>query len=474
MKKNTSLNLFNSSLNNKFKSIPFKTRSNDLGEVRYLPPVSKEWKNTVYSYSKNDMRNLPVYNSNANEIIKGYFNLFFKDHKFLDSRFTNRKKQREFIKRIYVSNIETKHTNSKIIVTLHTINVGKNTLHRNYRNLSRFFDLKILSYWTRKLNKKIKTINLFMKQKHANLNNNNLLVKFNDLENKKKLFILKYKLLSESLSWYNLYLKLYLTRAMKFTYYNKLVSLRRYQYNYHLNKFKFENNAFLGKLNTMLSKLYNNNIEFNIINQKSPTLNSDILTDMLTLKIRREKANIVPLMKNILQHFRLPKTNRVQEKSGWIKTSSTSLLENKYKNSSLISILNKNNLNINESCSLNELLKEISNYSSKSFILKGNTNSLSSKQDYNNISNLIFNSIKYKNLEGVRLQAKGRLSRPGRADRSQIKVGWKGGLKNIDASYKGLSTTTYRGFYKPNISYSVSNSKRSAGAFAIRGWISGK
>lgn len=42
MKKNTNLNLFNTNLNNKFKSIPFKPRSNDLGEVRYLPPVSKE------------------------------------------------------------------------------------------------------------------------------------------------------------------------------------------------------------------------------------------------------------------------------------------------------------------------------------------------------------------------------------------------------------------------------------------------
>lgn len=474
MKKNTNLNLFNTNLNNKFKSIPFKPRSNDLGEVRYLPPVSKEWKNTVYSYSKHDMKNLPVYNSNANEIIKGYFNLFFKDHKFLDSRFISRKKQREFLRRIYVSNIETKHTNSKIIVTLYTLNIGKNILQKNYRNLCRFFDFKILSYWTRKLNKKIKTINLFMKQKHTAFNNNNLLVKFNDLENKKKLFILKYKLLSESLSWYNLYLKLYLTRAMKFRYYNKLDSLRRYQYNYHLNKFKFENNVFLGKLNTILSKLYNNNIEFNIINQKSVTLNTDILTEMLTLKIRREKTNIVSLIKNVLQHFKLPKTNRVQEKSGWIKTSSTSLLENKYKNSSLISILNKNNLNIDENCSLNELLKEITNYSSKSFVSNGNINNVSNKQDYNNISNIIFNSIKYKNLEGVRLKAKGRLSRPGRADRSQIKLGWKGGLKNIEASYKGLPTVTYRGYDKPNISYSISNSKRSAGAFAIRGWVSGK
>lgn len=44
MKKNTNinLNLFNSNLNNNYKSIPFNTRYNDTGEIKYLPPVSKE------------------------------------------------------------------------------------------------------------------------------------------------------------------------------------------------------------------------------------------------------------------------------------------------------------------------------------------------------------------------------------------------------------------------------------------------
>lgn len=41
MKKNN-LHLFNSNLNNKYKSAPFFTRNNDSGEVRSYPTVSKE------------------------------------------------------------------------------------------------------------------------------------------------------------------------------------------------------------------------------------------------------------------------------------------------------------------------------------------------------------------------------------------------------------------------------------------------
>jgi hypothetical protein len=45
---------------------------------------------------------------------------------------------------------------------------------------------------------------------------------------------------------------------------------------------------------------------------------------------------------------------------------------------------------------------------------------------------------------GVRLEAKGRLTKRYRADRAIFKVRWKGGLKNIDSSYKGLSSVNMR------------------------------
>jgi hypothetical protein len=36
------LYIFNKSANNNIKLIPFKTKENYVGEVKYLPPVSKE------------------------------------------------------------------------------------------------------------------------------------------------------------------------------------------------------------------------------------------------------------------------------------------------------------------------------------------------------------------------------------------------------------------------------------------------
>ena len=75
---------------------------------------------------------------------------------------------------------------------------------------------------------------------------------------------------------------------------------------------------------------------------------------------------------------------------------------------------------------------------------------------------------------GIRLEAKGRLTKRYRADRALFKVKWKGGLKNIDSSYKGLSSVNLRGFIRPNVEYSIHTSKRRIGAFAVKGWISGK
>ena len=77
-------------------------------------------------------------------------------------------------------------------------------------------------------------------------------------------------------------------------------------------------------------------------------------------------------------------------------------------------------------------------------------------------------------MAGIRLEAKGRLTKRYRADRALYKLRWKGGLKNIYSSYKGLSSVNFRGYFKSNLEYSIFTSKRRIGAFAVKGWISGK
>ncbi|ROT35721.1 hypothetical protein SODALDRAFT_393447, partial [Sodiomyces alkalinus F11] len=192
--------------------------------------------------------------------------------------------------------------------------------------------------------------------------------------------------------------------------------LRKYQYNYYLNEFKFDNTKFLPKLNNILSKLYNKSIEFNIINLKSITLNTDILTEVLALKIRKRRSNILGVLNSALKRAILPKVNRIVEKGSILKTKNPLLIENKYKNLSLISIINKGNSN-----TLEKVLKKTTDYTAKSLILKNRLDSILNK-DYTNISNIIFNSIKYKNIRGLRLEVKDRLTKRYRADRAIFKL----------------------------------------------------
>ena len=158
------------------------------------------------------------------------------------------------------------------------------------------------------------------------------------------------------------------------------------------------------------------------------------------------------MMNYILSKAMLPKVNRIVERSPEKKNVDFNLIENKYKNLYLISVLKNNNFN--------EILKELYN----EIFFEKNLN-----KDYDKLYNILFNSIKYKNTRGIRLEAKGRLTKRYRADRSIFKLQWKGGLRNVDSSFKGLSSVNFRGYAKPNVEYSINTSKRRIGAFAVKG-----
>lgn len=109
------------------KKVPFKVLVNDVGKTKYLPPVSKEWKNNVYNYSSNNIINYPVYDLRINSIIKGYFSLYF-NHKFIEHKYISRKKKRKSFNRIFVSKAEIKHTANKAIITLYVFNKERSSL----------------------------------------------------------------------------------------------------------------------------------------------------------------------------------------------------------------------------------------------------------------------------------------------------------------------------------------------------------
>ncbi|KIH86254.1 hypothetical protein SPBR_09270 (mitochondrion) [Sporothrix brasiliensis 5110] len=129
-------------------------------------------------------------------------------------------------------------------------------------------------------------------------------------------------------------------------------------------------------------------------------------------------------------------------------------------NKGFINVDNYGIENRDRSININTLVKDIN--------LNEIIKNLYNTKNYNNIK-IILNSIEFKNLEGIKLELKGRLTRRYRADRSLSKIRVKGIFK----SSNNLSTA-YRGNFFSNLEYSIDISKRRIGAFAIKGWISGK
>jgi len=230
-------------------------------------------------------------------------------------------------------------------------------------------------------------------------------------------------------------------------------------------------------LSKAISKYYGKKVEFNIVNLKSIAHNADIFTEILTSKIKKEGASPLHAMRDLLTKVKLPKVNRIIETGRIEKGVNDNLVENKFKNNSLSLILNKKFLSDlfpisfvegKTKDSLNQLLYNITTSNSEK------NDEKESQKDILKIRDAILDNIKYKNMAGARLRVKGRLTRRYRADRAVYKLKWKGGLKNIDSAFKGLSTVVFRGHLDSNVEKSMLASKRRIGSFAVKGWFSGK
>ncbi|BFS50142.1 ribosomal protein S3 (mitochondrion) [Madurella fahalii] len=408
------LDIFSKYIKNNNKIIPFKAITSDVGKTKYFPPISKEWKNSIYVFNQNNLKNLPIYDININLLIKNFFNLYFNS-KFILKKYISYRLRSKSFNKIYASKAEIKHTNNKAILTVYVYNREKISLYKKIRLLRKSFynKIKLLIY------------------------KNKEIFEFNG---------------EDSNNMYN--------KSIKVLLYKNIKLLRKYKFRLNLNKYKFEE-KLLYKLKNFIVKFYNKKVEFNIVNLRSVVFHSDFFTKILTSKLKNRKVNILKTMDTILNKVVLPKVNRIVERSSLIRTKDLNLLENKYKYMNLSFILKSKNLS--------DLLNNLYN----NIIIDYYNNNLL-KKNYKKIYEIIFNSINYKNMGGMRLEAKGRLTKRYRADRAIFKVRWKGGLKNIDSSYKGLSSVNMRGYLKPNVDYSIFTSKRRIGAFAVKGWISGK
>lgn len=465
------MKIFNNNLNKNPKSVLLRSKLNILGKPRYLPSFSKEWRNIIYSFNKNNLKNIPVNDVNVNKIVQNYFDLFFVRNMRAyknKRRIKVFKRRRKFLRRIFISNVEIKHTNNKAKITLYTINREKKILKEKYMNIYKNLSFKLFKNYIHSYNKHINNIYWFMNDTKTN---DNLLAKtlkiwneyifISNLIRKKDYLNHKWNSLQIFLKLNNLLLRKTLSFLIKkeSKYYIRL--LRRYNILYSLNQFKFNKLILLPKLSNLLSKIIGKKVEYNIINLKSISYNTDLFTKILALKIKKIKQGHVRRMLAVLNKAYLPTANTLQERTRAEIWGNFDKYQNKYKDLKVLSHLDS--------------VYDGSN-TKVTGTKKGNISELFTRiyNNADNIHNLIYNSIDYKNMRGIKIEVNGRLTKRYRADRSIFSLKRKGGLKNIASSYIGLSSVLFRGNTHSNLSYSWAKSKRRVGAFAVKGWIAGK
>nr|SNU77825.1 TPA: ribosomal protein S3 [Fusarium oxysporum] len=452
------------------KTILLKKKIGDIGITKYLPSFSKEWKNTIYSYNKNTLKNIPVNDLNINKIIKGYFNLYFKDHKYTGSKFILLKRRRNLLRRIHVSNAEIKHTNNKAIITLYTLNREKNVLKKKYLKINKKISKKLIAKRYFLLYKEnIKKIYKILGG--AKLHKDQYIF-ISDIIRKTKFIKYKLEYLNKFIKLKDLYLKKVWGVILNQYARKYLKYLRKYDLLYSLNQYKFNRLVFLPILSNILNKIIGKKIEYNIINLKSVAYHTDLFTNALALKLRKRRINYINSMFSILNRAYLPNINTIKERSIIKGDKKMDLFQGKFKDLKIISNMNASNIPALQELEAPSLSKLLDGAYSSDVNIGGTVTSFTQANE--NIHNTIYNSIGYKNMGGIRLEVKGRLTKRYRADRSVYSLKWKGGLKNVDSSFRGLSSVLFRGNSKSNVTYSIAKSKRRIGAFAVKGWIGGK
>ena len=341
------------------------------------------------------------------KLIKGYFNVYnyILERKMRKERLLLRLR-RLSTNKIFVSNGEFKHTNNNVIITLYLYNRQKH----NYTIKVKKEFLKVFKAYKKRLNKKFSLIKYLGMESIKKANKDKYII-MKTLNNAQNFSVINKSLSDYIIKFYKKIVEQSFAKLNTYMYYKQLLFINNAKYSY----------VFLQGLKKYLEIIYNKNVEFNLVNLKHFYLNSDILSESVTLKITRNRKNILRYLNNLKKKVKIQKKNLL-----------------------LHIFLKKNKLDL--------------------------------KQKFENrlfLKNFVLNNLKYRHVTGFRLEAKGRLTRRYTASRSVTRVRYKGNLMNIDSSYRGLSTVLLKGNLRSNVQYTKLNSKTRIGSFGIKGWVSG-
>jgi hypothetical protein len=335
------------------------------------------------------------------------------------------------VNKLYVSKPEIKHSIKEIIITVYVYNREK------------FFILKKLS----RLNMYFKYLLERNKSKNKFLNKKKLIKVNSPFKYIQKGVIYKlFKLIpfynnialynSENIKYNNMYIlfKLnsnnYILNNIKKIFYmnlKKVFICKYYLSIIYLTNYKFNNNN-LTELKNKLYKIYKKRININIVNLKYLFLENTMFVDALMNKLNDRKKKALKVIRKGLSLGKIVKLHPLFYREREIEKNNTDKEFNKVDDK------------------LNNLL----------FNLK--------KNKYINI----ISRLKNKHVSGLRVEAKGRLTKRLTASRAVYKISYKGSLKNIYSSYNKLSTLILRGLSKSNTVYVNTNSKNRNGSYGVK------
>ena len=475
----SNLNIFNKKLN-KFdlnnRNLKGKVEDNFAGKPKHYPPANKEWFNSVYTYNKNSNKLLPVSDKVVYKLLKSYFNLYSHDiEKRRKSRRIRPRVRRLSINRILVSKAELKHTNDKVIITIYVYN-RQNKYYLN--KIKKIASIDMLSNWLSNL--KINIIRKKSLKLRSKISKHQKRVwKMLNLNNK----VLSPKLVNDNKfkNYHVKYLKDYVSKCLRkeiFSFYFRQMLF--------FNKSKFEE-RYLLPLTRLTENIYKKKIEYNIVNLKYLYLNSHIFSETLITKIRNRKNKLLRVLKTSLLMFKIPPMDRTavydeiyNKKRKLQNPKINKMVSHAY-------FTNKHNLNLDlknkvQDKDVLQLSLPKIDYSNSLYKLKDHDMLISQSNKLNpnsthynyplDITNTILNFIKNKHVSGIRIEAAGRLTRRNTAARSVFKLRYKGNIKNMDSSYKGLSSVLLRGHAKSNLQYTNLKSKKRIGSFGLKSWVS--
>jgi Mitochondrial ribosomal protein (VAR1) len=294
---------------------------------------------------------------------------------------------------------------------------------KKYRNKKKLFNKSKFKYFIKKIRKfwKKKKTSFIQKMKNKSTFRLFMYLKKRNHSRKHTIYLINNKKFKNDTKLKNIKKKIFL-----YEYYKARLYFNGYLFNVHN----------LVPLINILKKIYNKNMELNIVNLKYLYLDSNIFAEAITKKLTDRKKRVLRVLKLGLKLTKKP----------YFKI---------HFHKDIINIIHKfydKKLNIN----INSLDKDF--IKNKYLLHKPNIYK----------TRLVLYHMKQKVISGIRLEGSGRLTKRLTASRSISKYKYMGSLKNLDSSYKSLSTVMLRGFAKSNLQYININNHNRNGSFGVK------